>query len=309
MSLGLWLSGLFGLGLGVGIFLAPFEKMSSKYWVMWAGWWQKIKGDSETSLKHGRKLLFMFSELELCSEADVARLENVVRQLPPYKMFHVMAQSMAQTFRQLGCGLQDLSFLRECLALDLKLEERCQRILKNSRTQYLILGFFSLFFAMVMKSYMRTSSPHGVAPEFVICLVQMGGVFLGDRVTRIYHKKFFSDVDEWFHGLLKLHAVTLAGGDLATLVPETVAPLMRRVSSDDLHELGRSLGDILERWRKWGGPLAPEIKGLLRFLHEIREMRFYQFERFLTLLNFILMALLFLGGHLLHLGALFASIT
>ncbi|MEK6623698.1 MAG: hypothetical protein AABY86_01935 [Bdellovibrionota bacterium] len=299
--------------LGMVIFMAPTERFWNRYGAYWIHWVQKVQGESQTSLKFGRKLLFMFSELELCSEADIGRLEIVVRNLPHYKSFHLMARSMAQTFRQLGSGLQDLSFLRECLSLDLKLEERCQRILQNSRTQYVILGMFSLFFSLVMKSYLRsdsanTSVAHPSSLPVMICFGQIIGVLLGDRLIRIYHKKFFADVDEWFHGLLKLHALALAGGNLATLVPENVAFLMQRVKQDDLQEVSRALGDIIERWREWGGALAPEIKGLLRFLHEIREIRFYKFERLITLLNFILMVVLFLGGHLMHMGGLFSGL-
>ncbi|HAZ14257.1 MAG: hypothetical protein A2X86_18700 [Bdellovibrionales bacterium GWA2_49_15] len=293
--------------LGLMIFMAPFERFWDRYAVRWKLLVKKNRGESQISLKNGRKLLFMFSELELCSVADIARLEMTVRNLPPYKSFHLMARSMAQTFRSLGCGLQDLSFLRECLSLDLKLEERCQRILKNSRTQYFILGLFSLFFALVMKSYLQTEA-QVISLPVLICLCQLFGVLIGDRITRIYHKRFFADVDEWFHGLLKLHALSSAGGNLASLVPDNVAPLMRRAKAEDLKEVARALEDILERWREWGGALAPEIQGLLRFLHDIREIRFYKFERLITLLNFILMVLLFLGGHLMHMGVLFSGL-
>ncbi|MBI2521235.1 MAG: hypothetical protein HYV97_12480 [Bdellovibrio sp.] len=298
--------------LGMIILVTPLERYWDRYGERWKNWLQKIQGEPQTSLKHGRRLLFMFSELQLCSEADVARLEKVVRNLPSYKSFHLMARSMAQTFRQLGFGLQDLSFLRECLSLDLKLEERCQRILKNSRSQYIILGLFSLVFALVMNSYLR-SDGMSINETFsslpvMICFGQMLGVVIGDRITRIYHRRFFGDVDEWFHGLLKFHALTLAGGDLATLVPENVTNLMRRAKREDLQEVAHALEDILERWRNWGGALAPEIQGLLRFLHDIREIRFYKFERLITLLNFVLMILLFLGGHLLHMGVLFSGL-
>ena len=95
----------------------PPERFWNRYGAYWIHWVQKVQGESQTSLKFGRKLLFMFSELELCSETDIGRLEIVVRNLPPYKSFHLTARSMAQTFRQLGSGLQDLSFLRECLSL------------------------------------------------------------------------------------------------------------------------------------------------------------------------------------------------
>ena len=227
--------------------------------------------------------------------------------LPKYKFYTEVVELLLSLARRMGGNYQDsLLFLREGLKGDRQFEKKLRESVLGIWLQMILMMILTWTF--ILTALALTEVRIGFPKLFLIVLWQSLGLTSLPFLLKHFRKKFFEDIGKLWRMLFVLNSlnkVPLSRTEIFTLAG---VQELKNIQQKSIQHIVEKLKDTCQQAMKNGGSYSQEVTGLMDELRFQEKWHFELFEKRMTVIKLMLLAVFFLPSYLVFIFLLLREV-
>lgn len=217
--------------------------------------------------------------------------------LPPYKFYSEVVEVLLQLARKMGGNYQEsLLFLREGLQIDRQFEKKIKEAATGT---YLQMGLMMILTWGFIIGAMGLVEVKIASLNLVLIFTwQSCGLALLPVLMKHFRKNYFGDIGKIWKMLFVLKALQKVPLSRSEVLTYAGVQELSTIKQASLQELVSKFKDMCLKTLKLGAGYEEEVKYLMEELRFQEKWHFELFEKRLTVIKLILLAVFFLPSYL-----------